>query len=171
MSGRLHLDSVEFARKGDVLRGEVALRDCERLQSALSEIGGSVQFTLRGRVGAERKPSLTLLLRGRLPLTCQRCLQAFEFKVETDREFVLMGRTDEEVDLVAEDPGTEHIPADAQLDVMEFVESELLLELPMVPLHPEGQCSLPAWMSEGEGETKGGAFGVLGAVKRNHRKE
>jgi uncharacterized protein len=38
--------------------------------------------------------------------------------------------------------------AENELDLIEFVEDELLLALPMVPLHEEGDCERPQLLDE-----------------------
>lgn len=165
MSGRAVVDSVEFARKGDQRSGELAPASLERLSSALFDTDGQVRFTLRGFVNSEGKPGLRLRLSGMLGLVCQRCLGRFDFELATNREFVLVGSEEELQDVAEEDPLLEHIPADPKLDLADFVESEILLELPISPLHLPDECSLPDPGTRDSGQDK--PFGALGSLKRN----
>lgn len=165
MSGRLVVDSVEFARKGGQRSGELAVSHLERLGSALFDTDGQVRYALDGYVNQEGKPSLRLRVNGMLGLICQRCLGRLEFEIATDREFVLVGSENELQDVAEEDALLEHILADPKLDLADFVESEILLELPMASLHRAEKCNPPDWGSMKSGQDK--PFGALGALKRN----
>jgi uncharacterized protein len=76
------------------------------------------------------------------PLECQRCLQAFEEKVQFTSQFILLP-TQEEVDAFPMDDDEEDaLLISHQFDLIELFEDELLLNLPLIPKHPEGLCEL-----------------------------
>jgi uncharacterized protein len=165
MSGHPLLDSLEFARKGDSLSGTLAVKDLERLGSSLFENSGEVRYALDGFVNRDGDPGLRMRIDGSLRLTCQRCLGPLEFELSTNREFVLVGNSEELGDVAEESALLERILADPRLDVIEFVESEILLEFPLSPLHRPGDCSPPDWGSLKSGNNR--PFGALDALKRN----
>jgi uncharacterized protein len=108
---------------------------------------------------------LRMQVAGLLVLTCQRCLGPLDFKLATDREFELVGSGEDLGDVAEESALLERMPVDPRLDVVEFVESEILLELPISPLHRAGTCSPPDWGSRKSGNEM--PFGALNALKRN----
>ena len=165
MSGWRVVDSVDFARKASTLRGEVALASLQRLCDALFDPAGQVTYLLEGFVSDEGKPSLRLQLSGPLVLVCQRCLAALPFDASTQRMFVLTSPGDDTVDLVDEDEDVEHLPADSRLDVLALVEDELLLSLPIAPVHE--LCNCEARSTGATGNAKLLPFGALAALKRN----
>lgn len=76
------------------------------------------------------------------PLECQRCLHAFEDKVQFTSQFILL-LTQEEVDLFPLDNDVEDaLLMSHQFDLIELFEDELLLNLPLIPKHAEGLCEL-----------------------------
>ena len=85
---------------------------------------------------------IQLQLSATYPLECQRCLQAFEEKVQFTSQFILLP-TQEEVDAFPMDDDEEDaLLISHQFDLIELFEDELLLNLPLIPKHPEGLCEL-----------------------------
>jgi uncharacterized protein len=77
-----------------------------------------------------------------VPLVCQRCLGKVEFSIRQERKFCLSNEMPENV--ADEDPDLDFIPANDKLDVLDLVEEELLLCLPVAPVHAEGECGVIA---------------------------
>lgn len=165
MSGRPVVDSVAFARKGGRHSGAFPIKRFERLNSVLFDTEGEVLYVLDGDVNADGKPSLRLQVNGMLGLACQRCLGRVVFELATEREFVLVGDDEQLQDVAEEDARLEHIPADPKLDLADFVESEILLELPISALHRVEECKPPDWGTGKSGQDM--PFGALGSLKRN----
>jgi uncharacterized protein len=144
MFARHFIDSLEFARSGMELRGEAAIAEMSRLQDVLATPEGRVSYVLCGLPDENGKSLLKLALNGICNLRCQRCLQALSYSIST--ESLLMPVPKEEL----ENPGLEaagldedeidRIPADSHLDVLDLVEEEILLGLPLVPRHEPGTC-------------------------------
>jgi len=72
-------------------------------------------------------------LGGTLTLTCQRCMKPMQWPLATQSSAVLVG-TERESDELP--PGTETVhAADRRVRLMDLIEEELLLALPLVPMH------------------------------------
>jgi uncharacterized protein len=140
MSEQVTVDSLEFARSGKTLKGELSIAVLGRLHDRLASTDGLVEYELTGYTDDKGKPSLHCRVHGALALICQRCLQPMEWKVELDSDLVLVTSEDE----LAEDEEAPEAPdrllARKDTKVQELVEDELLLGLPLAPRHPEGQC-------------------------------
>ena len=65
-------------------------------------------------------------------LACQRCLDPVEFPVELGVELELAGS---EREIVAADDDVDRVLATNAMDVAALVEDEVLLVLPMAPVH------------------------------------
>ena len=75
----------------------------------------------------------------RLRSVCQRCLQPIELDVE-DRFHVVLVKSEAEMDELPD--SQDSMIADAgQLDLGWLTEEQLLLAMPLVPLHAEGRCA------------------------------
>jgi uncharacterized protein len=72
-------------------------------------------------------------LSGTLALTCQRCMNPMQWPLATQSSAVLVG-TEQEADGLP--PGTETVlAADRRVRLIDLIEEELLLALPLVPMH------------------------------------
>jgi uncharacterized protein len=75
-------------------------------------------------------------------LTCQRCMGELPHRVEVDRQLYL-ARDEAELERREEALGLdgEVILTGGKLNLVELVEDEVLLGLPLVPKHELGECS------------------------------
>lgn len=90
--------------------------------------------------GSQARHLMDLRLKGRVHLLCQRCLQDCAVELAEKRQFILMA-TEEEADAFPmEDDRYEPLVANQHFDLLAAIEDELLLSLPLIPKHPDGQC-------------------------------
>lgn len=134
------LDVGAFAQDGGVLRGEGPVRRHSRL---LAETHGSdgeqlVTWQARGELravaGGPDQVWLHLEADATLPMVCQRCLTPMDVLVHVDRAFRFVA--DEKAAAEQDDDVEEDLLVlSASFDLLELVEDELLMELPVVPKH------------------------------------
>jgi uncharacterized protein len=112
----------------------VPLAELPRLRAQLANVAGEVH----GHVHFRRVANIAvaaLTLEGTARLVCQRCLGAMEVGVEAAAEVGLVA-TEADVSRVPEELEPVLAP-EGRISVGELVEEELLLTLPIVPLHAE----------------------------------
>lgn len=120
---------------------DVPLAELPRLQSRIAGIGGSVRGAARfGRQAGIAVAELSLA--GKATLQCQRCMQAMELSVDSTTRVGLIFSEAEAAE-VPED--LEPVLArEGRISAGELVEEELLLALPIVPLHETlRDCAVP----------------------------
>jgi uncharacterized protein len=158
------IDSLEFARTGQTLRGSLSLPGLTRLKESLADAVGTVEFEVTGGHDTRSRPILTVSIRGMLHLQCQRCLEALDHPLQVLNTLMLVaagaGAAGE-----LDDEDVEWIEASRELDVASLVEDEILLSLPYAPRHEEGACR-PVGAAVADGAT-GSPFAALAALKRN----
>ncbi len=162
MSEQPVIDSLEFARHGRVLRGTIPVSALARLADTLGAQQTSVDYELVGRIDEAGKPIIRLALSGCLTLVCQRCLQPLDYTLDAVNELELVANEAELDEGGDEDDAPDRIVADKAMDVMEWVEEELLLSLPMAPRHAEGECPVRLVAEAREA----GPFAALAALKK-----
>ncbi|MGC8806790.1 MAG: YceD family protein [Thiomonas sp.] len=169
----------DFARTDGELHGAVALSALSRLRDLLaSDAGAPVQWTLRGfqrqRAGMRPQAMVALRVHAELGLICQRCLQEMTQEIDDAAEFRLV--IDEPPltleELEAED---EALPAENPIDVLELIEDQLILALPLVPMHaacPDRQTAEPSSppADAGEREERQHPFANLRELMGNPKK-
>ncbi len=99
-----------------------------------------VQSHFEDSPGSEPLQTLDLGLKGRIHLICQRCLQDCAVDLAEKRRFVLLATEDLADDYPIEDEEREALVASQYFNLLETIEDEILLSLPLIPKHPEGFC-------------------------------
>jgi uncharacterized protein len=157
------IDSLEFARTGQALRGSLPLPGLTRLRDTLADTLGTVAFEITGGTDSRGRPILTVAIHGMLHLQCQRCLEALDHPLRVLNTLLLVGPGEAKAALDEEE--TEWIEASRELDLAAVIEDEILLSLPYAPKHEEGACqALGGTLAGGAGAS---AFAGLAALKRN----
>lgn len=132
---------MAFARAGGHSAGTDPLASFARVREELAVVpsdGASVQWSADGeaRVDAagQEQAWLHLQVRATLPLVCQRCLGPVDVELEARRSFRFVA---DEATAQVEDDGAEEdvLALDADLDLHQLVEDELVLEMPLLPRH------------------------------------
>jgi uncharacterized protein len=112
----------------------VPLAELPRLRAQLADVAGEV----RGRVHFRRSAGIAvaeLTMEGTARLVCQRCLGTLDVGVEASTEVGLIP-TEADANRVPEELEPVLAP-EGRISVGELVEEELLLTLPIVPLHED----------------------------------
>lgn len=164
MTEQTSIDGLDFARKSSEIRGTIAVFDFSRLKDQLFSPDGEVHYALTGGRGEEGSPQLALRLSGKISLVCQRCLGSLEFDLDNDAVFFLV--PDESHLPAPEDEreDVEYLVADAPIDVVELIEDEVLLSLPLAPMHEDVNCNDALLAAK---EQKESPFKVLQGLKLN----
>ena len=169
-----HLDVVAFARDGLRLQGEGALADWPRLveeQHGDTVAPGQVQWQLQGRAvaqsGAPDQLWLDLKASLMLPMQCQRCLSPVLEAVQAERSFLFVA--DEAAAQALDDEVEDDVLVISRdFDALALVEDELILSLPLVPLHEVCPETLPMSVADPAFEAaaeRPNPFGVLASLK------
>lgn len=126
----------------------MAVSALERLHDLLAEVSGEVAFRLEGFKGANGELMLHLEVSGVLPLACQRCLKSVAFDLDVDNLLQLVPEGAELSQEELEDDTRDFLPVARELNVVDLVEDEILLTLPVAPRHEK--CGLPGAADAGE---------------------
>jgi uncharacterized protein len=139
-------DLFAFTRSGRTLFGELDLSHLPRMLAEVPADAPAPDAPLRWRAegsvtrepGAEGEREacwLTLAVSGAVWLECQRCLTPYRQALDAKTRF-LIAETEAEADAwPMEDDEADAIVGSRQFDLVELIEEELLLALPLVPKH------------------------------------
>lgn len=135
-----HLNIDAFAKASGSISGSASLASFDRLSEEAQGAGAQnlVHFRAQGMtrpVGAASEQIwLTLGAEVALPQTCQRCLGPVDVPVSFEREFRFVAS--EEVAAVEDEESEEDVLVlSRDFNLLELVEDELLMALPVVPKH------------------------------------
>jgi len=164
MYARSFIDSLDFARDGRKISGEVSLVEMPRLIDILANPQGMLSYTISGGMDNQGSPYLDLSANGCCQLCCQRCLENMDYQVKLDTHLLL--RKQEVLDVLDEEVEQfDSILADEELDVLNLLEDEVLLSLPIAPKHQTGDCQAAVGRNRLEGVNH--PFSSLEKLKRN----
>ena len=141
MSGGLpaFIEPVRLAELGRSLAGRLPLERLSRLAELLVDRRGEAEVRLDFRQEGRGRVVVLGRIGALLRLTCQRCLEPFDFAVDVPVHLVVVG-SDAEAERLAEEEDPLLLGEGQALSLAEMVEDELLLALPQVPAHPPPGC-------------------------------
>jgi uncharacterized protein len=168
------LDVRRFAEEGADLNASTALPGFPRLAAETegADASRTVNWHARGELLNPRhvSPEVWVHLEAGaiLPLVCQRCLNRVDVPLAVNRSFRFVA--DEATAAAQDDEAEEDLLAlSRSFDLVELVEDELLMEVPVAPRHEA--CPEPVKMSsvdpgfETASAEKEHPFAVLGRLK------
>ena len=170
---RLNLQAP--AQDGQPWSEATPLQDLQRLAGEAQGLApdAAVQWQARAesrpQAGAEDQVWLHLSAQASVPLTCQRCMAAVSTPLEVDQWYRFV--ESEEVAMAEDDEAEEDLLVMVpQFDLLALLEDELLMALPLVPMHET--CPVTPVFSAGDAaveaaEAKPNPFAVLGQLKKN----
>ena len=174
------LNMQAFAQQGEALVETTPLHDLHRLTQEAHKthevqpeavVKWRALGELRERTGAEADVWLRLEANTSIALTCQRCLQAVLMPLEVNQWYRFV--VTEDIAMAQDDASEEDLLVMApQFDLLALLEDELLMALPLVPMHE--QCPLSASKDsqsntakdEDEPAEKPNPFAVLAQLKK-----
>lgn len=131
------VDVAALARTGSTVERTYSAAELARLREAGSTADSTVTGTFTCGIFDQR---ITLHggLGGAVVLTCQRCLQPVTVSLQEHFDLVVVR---DEAEAAAEVAGYEPVVADpAHVDLKWLTEDQVLLALPLVPMHEPGEC-------------------------------
>jgi len=136
-------DSLRLARSASSYAGVLSVDQLPRLRDRLRADDSTVRYRISGGM-ERRRPVLCLEIEATVWLTCQRCLAEYPEALSL-RSVLPVARDEAELARwEKEDPLLDGLVAETRMDLPALVEDEVLLSLPLVPMHPAGECGAVA---------------------------
>lgn len=133
----------EFCASGQVMQGHFPVSDMPRLAAVVRQghENSLARYRVAGLVDEHRRYLLSGEVSCEVSLTCQRCMQEVIYCLESDFLLALLSTEHQEKDLPAQfDPLV--LANHDELKLISVIEDELLLELPISPMHdPDSECA------------------------------
>jgi uncharacterized protein len=134
-----HIDVKPFAKAQTRLAGTVPLREFARLsEDCVGDATGDVVWAAQGMMQPDSAGTdaawLHLTATAQVTLICQRCLTTVDLALQVQRDFRFV--PDEATALAQDDESEEDLLVlSREFDVLALVEDELLMAMPIVPMH------------------------------------
>ena len=143
MQNRLpeRVDPFNMSDSSRRLSGQVPAGKLKRLANLLDTTDTSLAIELAFGIGEQGTRTVSGIVRGELLLTCQRCLGRMRFPVNINFTLALARSLEQAERLPA---GLDPLIVDHDtVSIVEMVEDEVLLTLPLIPTHQgtDGGCA------------------------------
>lgn len=159
------IDAFELCKREDFREGELAVARLERLAREAVDGSGTLKWSLSGGRNRHGQAQLSLAIAGEVNLMCQRCLKPMTYVLDSKSELVLAPdeQSADELDELLADEDVEVITGSPSMNLLQLVEDEALLALPLSPRHPE--CESAGGRQAPQTEDKPSPFAVLKNLK------
>ena len=128
------IDPFGFCKNSESIGGHTPVSELERLASVCADRSGELIWKVSGSLDNHQRPCLLLKVAGSVNLVCQRCLDSLVYELDSTTT-VMVAKTEEEADEIEEsledEEAVEVIVSDGKVEVMDLVEDEALLALPL----------------------------------------
>jgi uncharacterized protein len=174
-SSRPTIDTRDFTRSASRTAGACAIAGLGRLADLLADTQGDVRWELAGesarRADGGSDAHLALSFGATLRMGCVRCLEPVAVQVDERRHYrmVVSESIAEREDLESED--FDLLCHDPRLDVLDLLEDEVIMALPIAPRHadcqPPAEAGAPAAAAgDDDGQERVHPFAALASLRR-----
>ena len=165
------VDPFRSAENAIHLQGILSVKNMERLCSSLNSDSGEVNVSMEFGVDEQEIPFIRGELSTQVVLQCQRCMEPFSYDI-ADHFLLGIVRSEEDASRLPDRYNPVIANNDKALIIQDVIEDELLVSLPIVPMHHPKDCNVtlplsadPKNMEESEKENP---FKVIELLRSKH---
>ncbi|MBZ4200313.1 MAG: YceD family protein [Methylotenera sp.] len=148
------IDNLAFVKRNERLTGELSLHDCPRLSALLDadakntsnkySPSATLKFDLSGKQGVHGQALLSLSLQANITCLCQRCLKEMPLILALNFNYSISDMTEDDLmtNAIDEADDIDLQPISPHMDVIALMEDELIMALPIAPIHEQACASL-----------------------------
>lgn len=131
---------AELARSRQKSRLELPVSHFKRFSAMLANAQGDVVAKARFELNDAKQATAQGNLQTSVNVTCQRCMREMEIQLSGDFSFVFINDEEEAIDL-EDDYDPVLVNSHNEIEAVDFLEDELILQLPLRLVHEnEQQC-------------------------------
>jgi len=159
------IDPFKAAGHRAQLHGALKIREMQRLVPSLHSDEGEIEVSMEFGKDEQGIFIVRVHLKGSLILQCQRCMKPFNYGIM--REFMTGIVTDEKEAANLPEEYEAVVVTEGVLIIQDMIEDELIVELPLVPMHDLTGCgaTLPLVAGSGEPLEKENPFNVISILR------
>ncbi|MCH9745124.1 MAG: YceD family protein [Proteobacteria bacterium] len=124
---------LSFAKKGLIFSQTYTVKDFPRIKDIVSNVDDQVSVKLNFYIENGKIPCIEGSVELAVALDCQRCLKEVKLQLNPTFKLAFIIHENQAEDL---DPSFETIlNADEEFSAIEFITDEVLISIPMIPMH------------------------------------
>ncbi|WP_392563420.1 23S rRNA accumulation protein YceD [Orbus wheelerorum] len=164
----LTIDPIKTAQKRLDYIGEFLAKNANRLAASVENVNSNIECALSFGIDRQRLCVIEMDAKVSVTLMCQRCQQPFELLVHVKNKFSPV-KSDAQAEELPECYEPALINEFGEVDMLGLVEDEIILSLPIAPVHDSQHCEVSeADMVFGEipiEDDKPNPFAILASLK------
>ena len=131
----MNINNLKFALEKNFIEDELDIESLHRVIDVLPNLKGRVKFKILG--DKLDKPILYIEICGKITTSCQNCLNEIQIDIKkADNVFIFNNEEELDKALFSEDSKIyEAILASEEFNVLEYIEDEIIISLPIAPKH------------------------------------
>ncbi|MBL1140918.1 MAG: hypothetical protein D8M62_02670 [Proteobacteria bacterium] len=158
------INPLRLARSRERIEGSLQIDSFERLQGILLENEGELKYSLSFDFDESGTCVIECIIDTQLIFECQRCFKPVKVKIHSDSLLGVANDKDEFEALAKEYEPLQLL--EETISAQELIEDELLLAIPISPLHAENECIAKNVLDEINADAKPQPFAALAALKK-----
>lgn len=136
----VRIEPGRYATGRREIAASVAISSLLRIKEYLRDTDGDIKVNFSFAHDEENRVVIRMQTHGVLKLTCQRCMQELDFAVDAEHIICPIAH-ESEVALLPESYEPVLLEEDF-ISPIAIVEEELILNLPLIPMHAEDDCPI-----------------------------
>lgn len=144
-----YIEPYKLADRNITYQGNIALADLPRLHEVVASDEATIYVNVAFERGEQQQALMSIMLDATVCLICQRCLDAMTFSTSITCHYMFMADERGEV-LLPEGYDALELGAKDPFDLKVLIEDELLLALPIIPIHELNECQQLVKLDEPE---------------------
>jgi uncharacterized protein len=158
------INPLRLAKARKQIKGSLQVGSFGRLEGVLLDKSGELQYSLSFDFDEARTCIVECTIDAQLTFECQRCFKPVAIDIHKSSLLAIVKDKDD-FDALAQE--YEPLELDEEhISVEELVEDELLLAIPLSPLHSEDDCSGKQVLDKVNADAKPQPFAVLATLKK-----
>lgn len=164
-----HIEPFKWADRGAEVDASVPLKAFARLAEDTLDDKGELTVKCQFARDAQRRAYVAGEAHGQVVVTCQRCLGPVQVALDIDFRTLLL-REEQEAESLADDEDY-LIAGEDTISLHDMVEDELLLAVPLVPVHDDCEAFAYAQEEPEAAPKRENPFLVLAGLKGSNTEE
>lgn len=161
------LNLLRLAQAGDRLDGVLELDLLQRATSLLRQPEGDLKYSLSFALDAERRIIIDIEIATTLVMSCQRCLQPMQVDIKRESSLAVVADKSA-LEGLHKDYEPLLLSEQEKVTLIELIEDELILAIPLAPLHQATDCSASDELERIRTEGKPSPFAELAKLKKTN---
>lgn len=158
------INPLRLAKSHERIEGSLQIDAFERLRDVLLENEGELKYSLSFDFDESGTCVIECIIDTQLTFECQRCFEPVKINIHSNSVLGVANDKDEFEALAKEYEPLQLV--DESISARELIEDELLLAIPVSPLHAEKECSGKNILDKINADAKPQPFAALAALKK-----